>query len=129
MFGVEPRGAASMHRSLAEGQPVELESVASVADGLKPVRPGDLTFAHARALVEDVVVVDDGDILRALAWCADELRLLVEPSGAAALAALMTRALPGADVATAAVLSGGNVDPRSWSRWVSEYGNVTVGVA
>jgi threonine dehydratase len=129
VFGVEPSGAASMHRSLEAGQPVELEAVASVADGLKPVRPGDLTFAHASALVKQIVLVEDDEILRALAWCAEECRLLVEPSGAAGVAALMAGRLPGPeDAPTAVVLSGGNVDPVSWGNWVKEYGNVSAGV-
>jgi threonine dehydratase len=129
VYGVEPRGAASMHVSLVAGQPVELESVASVADGLKPVRPGDLTFEHARSLVEEVLLVDDEEILRALAWCADEFRLVVEPSGAAAVAALLAGKVPGPAKTTAAVISGGNVDPVSWGKWVSEYGHATVGAA
>lgn len=129
VFGVEPRGAASMHASLAAGRLVELESVASVADGLKPVRPGELTFEHARSLVKDVLLVDDDDILRGLAWCANEFRLLVEPSGAAALAALLAGKLAGAAKSTVAVISGGNVDPVSWGKWVNEYGNETAGAA
>ncbi len=123
VFGVEPRGAPSMQRSLAAGQPVQLESAASVADGLKPVRPGDLTFEHARSLVSEVVIVEDEEILRALAWLAEECRLLVEPSGAAAMAAVLTGALPGPDVSTAVILSGGNVDPTSWGNWVREFGD------
>jgi threonine dehydratase len=130
VYGVEPRGAAAMSRSLAAGHPIELDSVASVADGLKPVRPGELTFLHARALVRDVLVVEDADILRALAWCAEECRLLVEPSGAAAVAALMSQQLSDPLVPTAAILSGGNVDPVSWGDWVREYGQTaTSGVA
>jgi threonine dehydratase len=129
VYGVEPRGAAGMFRSLEAGHPVELESTASVADGLKPVRPGDLTFAHARELVKEVLLVDDDDILRALAWCAEEYRLMVEPSGAAAVAALLANGLPGLRVPTVAVLSGGNVDVSRWGDWVSEYGNTSAGVA
>lgn len=129
VFGVEPRGAASMSRSLDAGRPIELDSVASVADGLKPVRPGDLTFAHARALVREILVVEDVDVLRALAWCAEECRLLVEPSGAAAVAALMTHELAEAWVPTAVVISGGNVDPVSWGEWVSEHGQRASGLA
>lgn len=126
VFGVEPRGAASMARSLEAGSPVQLDSVASVADGLKPVRPGDLTFEHARQLVDEVLLVDDEEILRALAWCADEFRLLVEPSGAAAVAAIMSGKVS-ESVPSVAVISGGNVDPAAWGNWVSEYGNVTSG--
>lgn len=129
VVGVEPRGAASMRASLAAGQVIELEAVASVADGLKPVRPGELTFAHARALVSDVLLVDDEDILRAMAWCAEECRLLVEPSGAAAVAALMTHDMGDPLVPTAVVLSGGNVDPVKWGEWVGDYGRAATGVA
>jgi len=129
VIGVEPSGAASMRRSLEAGRPVELDSVASVADGLKPVRPGDLTFRHADALVDGVVVVEDDEILRALAWCAEECHLLVEPSGAAGVAAVMSSRLPEPDVPTAVILSGGNVDPVSWGQWVRDYGNVAAGAA
>lgn len=122
VFGVEPAGAASMRRSLEAGEPVKLDSVASVADGLKPVRPGTLTFEHARELVEDVVTVEDDAILTALAWCAEEARLLVEPSGAASVAALLSECLPEPETPTAFVISGGNVDPADWSRWVDQYG-------
>lgn len=127
ILGVEPSGAASMRRSLEAGQPVLLETVASVADGLKPVRPGDLTFAHARQLVDDIVVVEDEEILKALAWIAEEFRLVVEPSGAAAVAAYMSGRLP--ETATAAVLSGGNVDPNRWAAWLGEYGKQATEVA
>jgi threonine dehydratase len=127
ILGVEPSGAAAMHRSLEAGQPVQLETVTSVADGLKPVRPGDLTFAHARQLVDDVVVVEDEEILKALAWIAEEFRLVVEPSGAAAVAAYMSGRL--SERPTAAVLSGGNVDPTRWAAWLGEYGKQATEVA
>ena len=120
IVGVEPVGAASMRRSLDAGEPVQLESATSVADGLKPVRPGALTFAHIRELVEDVILVEDDEILNALAWCAEEARLLVEPSGAASVAALLAGHLTEAEVPTVFVISGGNVDPRDWARWVGE---------
>ena len=64
VIGVEPAGAAKMSRSLAAGSPVTLESTSSIADGLLPVRPGDLTFAHARALVDEVVTVDEDSLSR-----------------------------------------------------------------
>lgn len=122
VYGVEPAGAASMRRSLDAGEPVMLDSTASVADGLKPVRPGTLTFEHVRSLATDVVLVEDEEILRALAWCAAEARLVVEPSGAAAVAAFLAGRLPEPERPTVLVLSGGNLDPTDWARWVSEYG-------
>ena len=111
VVGVEPVGAAAMAASIAAGKPVTLESVASVADGLLPVRPGDLTFAHVAALVDDIVTVDDDAIVQAVRWLAARAKLVVEPSGAATVAATLfaSDANRGVDGDTVAVLSGGNV--------------------
>ncbi len=119
VVGVEPEGAASMLRSLEAGEPVTLDSVSTVADGLKPVRPGDLTFAHCRDLVDRVVTVDDDAIREAVRWLFG-LRLVVEPSGAATVAALLSGAVEPADAGeTVAILSGGNIDPALLAQWVS----------
>ncbi|HEX2338888.1 MAG TPA: threonine/serine dehydratase [Vicinamibacterales bacterium] len=108
VIGVEPTGAAKMTASRAAGRPVTLDRTASVADGLMPVRPGDLTFAHVQAFVDDLVTVDDGEIVEATLWLFNRAKVVVEPSGAAALAAIL-----GGKVAvtgtTVAILSGGNV--------------------
>lgn len=118
VVGVEPEGAPKMRRSLDAGHPVTLERIDTVADGLKPVRPGDLTFAHVRALVDDVVLVDDEAIRAAVVWC-HRRGLVVEPSGAATVAALLSgRAAAPADAETCAVLSGGNVDPALLVTWL-----------
>ena len=115
VVGVEPVGAAAMVASVAAGKPVTLDRVSSVADGLLPVRPGDLTFAHVAALVDDIVTVDDDEIVKAVRWLAARAKLVVEPSGAATVAATLfasdaSRAIDGD---TVAVLSGGNVAPES----------------
>ena len=123
IYGVEPEGAPAMHRSLKAGEPVTLDHVETVADGLKPVKPGDLTFAQARDLVDEVVLVDDETILHGLGWLAEEARMLVEPSGAAAAAAVLAGRVPDGGSKTAAVVSGGNVNPEDWSRWAAEYRN------
>jgi threonine dehydratase len=111
VIGVEPAGAAKMSRSLAAGRPVTLESTASIADGLLPLRPGDLTFAHARALVDEVVTVDEDRLREAVRYVAREARIVVEPSGAASVAAVLQRYGSAADPArpVAAILSGGNI--------------------
>ncbi|WP_420464236.1 threonine ammonia-lyase [Candidatus Palauibacter sp.] len=117
IIGVEPEGAASMLRSLERGAPVTLDRVSSVADGLKPVRPGDLTFAHCRDLVDRVVTVDDDSIRDAVRWLFG-LRLVVEPSGAATVAALLSgRVEPAAAGETVAILSGGNIEPALLAEW------------
>lgn len=119
VVGVEPEGAPKMRRSLDAGHPITLERIDTVADGLKPVRPGDLTFGHVRALVDDVVLVDDETIRAAVVWC-HRRGLVVEPSGAAPVAALLSGRVPVADDGeTCAVLSGGNVDPALLQAWIA----------
>ena len=89
VVGVEPAGAAKMSASIAAGQPVTLASTNTIADGLMPVRPGDLTFEHARRSSIAVVTVDDAAIARAALWLFHEAKQVVEPSGAATVAAVL----------------------------------------
>lgn len=109
IIGVEPEGAPAMRRSLDAGRIVTLDAIDSIADGLLPVRPGDLTFAHTRALVDDVVLVTDDAIREAAARLLVRGKLVVEYSGAATVAALRSGRV--ADGPVAAVVSGGNMDP------------------
>ena len=122
VVGVEPAGAAAMARSLAAGAPVTLDSVESIADGLLPVRPGDLTFAHAAAFVDEVVTVGERAIADAVRWLAARAKLVVEPSGAATVAAVLfsDRGDGGADGDAVAVLSGGNVSPAALAALLRE---------
>jgi threonine dehydratase len=117
VVGVEPAGAPKMSTSLTAGHPVTLDRTASIADGLLPVRPGDLTFEHVRAFVDRVVTVEDDRIVRAVLWLFYEAKQVVEPSGAASVAAVLwpSEDSPLADVTkrVVAVLSGGNVAPRT----------------
>jgi threonine dehydratase len=83
VIGVEPIGAAAMKASLEAGHPVTLPKTESVADGLMPVRPGDLTFAHARKFVDTVVTVSDDEIIEAVLWLFTKAKVVAEPSGAA----------------------------------------------
>jgi len=111
VIGVEPKGAAKMSSSLAAHAPVTLPSVGSIADGLLPSRPGDITFAVAQRYVHEVVTVEDDAIADAARRLLVEERLLVEWSGAVGVAALLSGVLrlPGGPAAI--VLSGGNCDP------------------
>jgi len=115
VVGVEPAGAAKMSASLAAGHPVTLDKTASIADGLMPVRPGDLTFAHVKAFVDEVVTVTDDDIARAAVWLFYEAKQVVEPSGAATVAAVLWSKAASlqapASGTTVAILSGGNIAP------------------
>ncbi len=111
VIGIEPVGAAKMSASIGAGAPVTLPAVGSIADGLLPSRPGDLTFAITRALVSEVVTVPDEAIREAAAFLLSSEHLLVEWSGAVGVAGLMTGAVRTYDAPTAVVLSGGNADP------------------
>lgn len=111
VIGVEPEGAAKMSASLRTGAPVTLPSVGSIADGLLPSRPGDLTFSLAVRFVDEVVTVTDEAIAAAAGMLLRVEHLLVEWSGAAAVAALLSGRVPHPGVPTVAVVSGGNVDP------------------
>ncbi len=111
VIGVEPAGSPKMTRSLAAGAPTTLDRSDTIADGLMAVRPGDLTFAHVEALVDDVVTVTDDEIREAMRMLAREAKLVAEPSGAAALAGALRRAPPGSAGVHGVVVSGGHVDP------------------
>lgn len=111
VVGVEAKGAASMRAALDAGKPVTLDGSDTIADGLAPVRTGDLTFLHGRALFDDVVLVDDEAIRRAAALLLSRRKLVVEYSGAASLGALLSGAVDARGRKVGAVLSGGNLDP------------------
>ena len=118
VIGVEPVGAAGMAASREAGRPTKLERASSVADGLLPLQPGALTFAHVQALVDDLVTVDDGAILDAMRWVFRETGMIVEPSGAASVAAIL-QAGASPSPGTVAILSGGNVSPEDHARYLT----------
>jgi threonine dehydratase len=118
VVGVEPEAAASMKAALAAGRPVEIALGETIADGLKPVQAGALTHAIAARFVDRVVTVSDDSIRRAMRLLLERCKLVVEPSGAATVAAFLDEggaALRAAGV-TVAVLSGGNVDVERLAR-------------
>jgi threonine dehydratase len=111
IVGVEPSGGASMKAALEAGHPVVLDKTASIADGLLPVKAGDLTYLHLRELADGVVTVEDDDIRDATALLLTHHHLVVEFSGAATTAALQCGAVDVAGRRVAVVISGGNLDP------------------
>jgi len=111
VIGVEPEGAPGMTRALAAGGVVRLTSVETIADGLAPPFVGELSLAVTQRYVDDVVLVSDAEIREAMIQILERAKLVAEPSGAAAFAALLARRAgvrPGARVV--AVVSGGNID-------------------
>ncbi len=125
VVGVQAAGAAAFPPSLQEGRPVKLPSISTIADGIAVQQPGDLTLAHVSKLVDDLVTVSDEDISQALLMLLERVKMVVEPAGAAAVAALLSGAVT-ATTPVVAILSGGNIDPLLMLR-VIEHGLAAAG--
>ena len=111
VYGVEPEAFDDTRRSLAAGTLLKNPPEArSICDALQSSPPGELTFAINRELLAGILTVSDAEVETAMARAFRELRLVVEPGGAVALAAALAGRLPLAGRTTAIVLSGGNVD-------------------
>ena len=114
VIGVEPQDADDTSRSLRAGHKVRIPELATIADGLRASEPGDLTFAINSQLLDDVVTVSEEAIIEAMRFCFARLKVVVEPSGAVALAALLS-GVAGAIGRTGVVLSGGNITPQDFA--------------
>ncbi|MGH3954475.1 MAG: threonine ammonia-lyase [Mycobacterium sp.] len=113
IVAVQAAGAAAWPLSLKAGHPVALQSMDTMADGIAVGKPGAVPFEHVAALVDDVVTVSEEALSRGLLLCLERAKLVVEPAGAAAVAALLTLSAEelGLSGPVCAVLSGGNIDP------------------
>ncbi|MEW2017828.1 threonine ammonia-lyase [Rhodococcus sp. NPDC076796] len=113
IVGVQAEGAAAWPASLKAGRPIALESMSTMADGIAIGLPGSVPFDHVQGWVDDVVTVSEDALSRALVLCIERAKLIVEPAGAAAVAALMTHSADelGLTGSVCAILSGGNIDP------------------
>ncbi|MCU1613284.1 MAG: L-threonine ammonia-lyase [Frankiales bacterium] len=110
VVAVQAEAAAALPVALAAGRPMPLESMSTMADGIAVAAPGDLTLAHVQGLVDEVRTVTEEDLSRALLFCLERAKLVVEPAGVAAVAAVLAE--PEAFRApVVAVVSGGNIDP------------------
>ena len=118
-FAVEPETANDTQQSFREGGRITIPPPPTIADGLRVQTPGVLTFPITRANAEDVVTVTDEEIIAAMRFLLFRLKLLVEPSGAAAAAAVFARKLPKDLNRVGVVLSGGNIDPDALGRLLS----------
>jgi len=110
IFGAEPEAANDTFLSLAAGHRVTVEHADTIADGLRSPTPGELTFPVIQSLVEGIVLVSDAELRAAVKFLLLRLKILVEPSGAAAAAAVLFRKLPREIRSVGVVLSGGNMD-------------------
>ncbi len=117
IYGVEPQAGDDFAQSLARGERVKIAVPATIADGLQTTSPGELTFAIAREHTSAVVTVSDDELREAMRFVFERMKLVVEPSGAAPIAALLRRRIPGAEgKRVGVVISGGNVDAERYAR-------------
>ena len=118
VIGVEPEGADKGTRAFREGRIVRLEHPASMADGLMPKALGEWTFAMIRQYVTDMVTVTEEEIRSTLDFLWNRMKLVVEPSGAAALAPVLHGKIPVAGKRVGVILSGGNADVGKVADWL-----------
>jgi threonine dehydratase len=129
IFGVEPDGCDGLAQSLAAGHRVTITPSTSLADGLMPACPGQLPFDIASGRLSGVLTVDDPRLRRAVVLAIEHLKLVLEPSGAAGLAAALDGAFAGFRN-TGIILTGGNVDSALIARLITEHADDRVeGVA
>ncbi len=110
VFGVEPEAGNDYWLSRQRGEPVEIPVPRTIADGLMTTKPGKVTFPLIQHLVEDILLVTDDELLATVRLLMARLKLVVEPSGAAAAAAVLHGKLPAGCHRAGVLISGGNVD-------------------
>lgn len=119
LYGVEPKAGDDFAQSLARGERVTIPVPKTIADGLQTTAPGELTFAIAREHVRAVVSVSDDELCDAMRFAFERMKLVIEPSGAAALAALLHHRIPElAGKRVGAIVSGGNIDPARYAELI-----------
>ena len=119
-FPVEPDTADDTRQSFLKGERVAISPPPTIADGLRVQSPGTLTFPLLQKTAEDVLTVSDDEIVETIKFFLFRMKLLVEPSGAAAAAAVLTRKLPADAKRVGVVISGGNIDSELLSQLLSQ---------
>ncbi|HET6866975.1 MAG TPA: pyridoxal-phosphate dependent enzyme [Solirubrobacteraceae bacterium] len=121
VIGVEPQAGDDYARSLAAGRRVSIAIPDTIADSLRLTSPGELTFAINQSLLDGVVTVSDIELIAAMRFAFERLKLVLEPGGAAGLAALLAHRVElTSDARVGVILSGGNVDPATFARLLAE---------
>jgi threo-3-hydroxy-L-aspartate ammonia-lyase len=119
VIGVEPEAGDDTRRSLAAGERVRIDVPRTIADGLQATEPGALTFEVNRERVDEIVTVSDDEIVDAMAFLFDRLKIVAEPSGAVGVAALLSARLDVTGRSVGVVLSGGNVGAARFAELVA----------
>ena len=120
VIGVQAEGAPSMERSMHQGRPIELDTVATIADGIAVKRPGDLTFELCREYVDEIVTVREEEIASAILALMEQQKTVAEGAGAVSVAACMFRKVDITAGKTVCVVSGGNIDVTTVSRVITK---------
>jgi threonine dehydratase len=110
IIGVEAAGAQSMKQSLQSGKPQKLTNMQTIADGIAVKTPGELTFEATRKYVDEILVVEDAEIAHAAYLMLQRAKLLAEPSGVAALAAVLQKKMDFSGRNVVPIISGGNIN-------------------
>lgn len=110
IFGVEPEAGNDTWLSFRKGEIVTIPVPITIADGLQTPSPGKLTFPIVRELVEDILLVSDSQLIETMRFMLERMKILTEPSGAAAAAAVRHRKADFSGARVGVILSGGNVD-------------------
>ncbi len=116
IYGVEPEAGDDFAQSMARGERVKIAVPKTIADGLQTTSPSELTFGIAREHGCTIVTVSDGELSEAVAFAFERMKLVVEPSGAAAIAALLHHRIPSvAGKRVGIIISGGNAEPSRYA--------------
>ncbi|WP_170008272.1 threonine ammonia-lyase [Bacillus fonticola] len=121
VIGVNTEGAQAMYHSLQQGRPSEVDKVETIADGLMAKKPGDNTFAHTQKYVDDLVLVSEQEIAKTVILLSERAKLVVEPSGAAALAAMLYHHTHLKGKKVAVMVSGGNISFELYASLISDF--------
>ena len=119
VVGVEPEAGDDTRRSIAAGERISIDVPRTIADGLQAPEPGELTFEVNRRLVDEIATVTDEEIVDAMTFLFDRLKLVVEPSGAVGVAALLSGKLEARGAQVGVVISGGNVGAAHFAELVA----------
>lgn len=121
VIGINTEGATAMHTSLKYGKPTEVGKINTIADGLMAKKPGELTFAHTERYVDDLILVKEKEIAYCVSLLAERAKLVVEPSGAAALAGMLSGQLKMEGKKVAVLVSGGNISFELYQTLIDKY--------
>ncbi|MDI2112735.1 threo-3-hydroxy-L-aspartate ammonia-lyase [Commensalibacter nepenthis] len=118
VFGVEPEAGNDGQQSLRKGEIVTIPAPKTIADGAATTHLGQYTFPIIQNLVEDIVHVSDKELISMMLFFAERMKMIVEPTGCLAAAAVMKKNLPIEGKKVGVILSGGNVDLKQFAKWV-----------